>query len=59
MTVPDWKNYPFSSPSYCPALDDGLFCQQELKSEQKSWRSEKYPHQSHVLVLDHDQGVGE
>jgi hypothetical protein len=51
-------NYPFPLPSFCPGLDDGQFCQRELKEESRSWRSEKYPPASNVLVFDHDHGVG-
>ncbi|KAF3479621.1 uncharacterized protein GIQ15_06597 [Arthroderma uncinatum] len=54
----DWRNYPLGLPSYSPALDDGRLCQKELKSASTSWRSEKYPAVSRVLVLDHDRGVG-
>lgn len=51
-------DYPFSLPSFCPGLDDGQFCQRELKEESRSWRSEKYPPISSVLIFDHDHGVG-
>ncbi|EZF22454.1 hypothetical protein H112_04656 [Trichophyton rubrum D6] len=54
----DWRNYPVGLPSYSPALDDGRLCQKELTSTPTSWRSEKYPAASRVLVLDHDRGVG-
>ncbi|KAM5429262.1 hypothetical protein McanCB56680_007458 [Microsporum canis] len=53
----DWQNYPLGLSSYSPALDDGRLCQKELKSVSTSWRSEKYPAASKVLVLDHDRGV--
>jgi hypothetical protein len=39
-------------------LDDGAFCERELKEESKSWRSEKYAPVSKVLVLEHDKGEG-
>ncbi|KAL5335286.1 hypothetical protein BJX70DRAFT_390765 [Aspergillus crustosus] len=51
-------NYPFPLPSFCPGLDDGHFCQRELKEESRSWRSEKYPTVSNVLVFDHNHGEG-
>ncbi|KAL2825473.1 hypothetical protein BDW59DRAFT_146269 [Aspergillus cavernicola] len=50
--------YPFPLPSFCPGLDDGHFCQRELKEESRSWRSEKYPPVSNVQIFDHDHGVG-
>jgi hypothetical protein len=50
--------YPFPLPSFCPGLDDGHFCQRELKEESRSWRSEKYPPTSSVLIFDHNDGVG-
>ncbi|PYH81145.1 hypothetical protein BO82DRAFT_336719 [Aspergillus uvarum CBS 121591] len=52
------SQYPFSLPSYCSGLDDGSFCQRELKEESRSWRSEKYAPVSNVMVLEHDHGVG-
>ncbi|KAJ5964883.1 uncharacterized protein N7479_004759 [Penicillium vulpinum] len=51
-------DYPFPLPSFCPGLDDGQFCQRELKEESRSWRSEKYPSTSSVLIFDHDHGMG-
>ncbi|KAI9376641.1 hypothetical protein BJX61DRAFT_152413 [Aspergillus egyptiacus] len=51
-------DYPFTLPSFCPGLDDGQFCQRELKEETVSWRPEKYPPVSSVLIFDHDHGVG-
>ncbi|WEW59164.1 hypothetical protein PRK78_004633 [Emydomyces testavorans] len=58
MSGLDWQNYPVGLASYSPALDDGQLCQRELKSKATSWRSEKYPATSRVLVYDHDHGVG-
>lgn len=57
---PDHDVYPFNLPSYQPALDDGVWCQRELTEEAdpKSWRSERYATDSHVLILDHDHGHG-
>ncbi|KAL3477956.1 hypothetical protein BJX99DRAFT_115945 [Aspergillus californicus] len=51
-------DYPFPLPSFCPGLDDGQFCQRELKEESRSWRSEKYPPVSNIQIFDHDQGLG-
>ncbi|KKK12447.1 hypothetical protein P175DRAFT_0501480 [Aspergillus ochraceoroseus IBT 24754] len=55
---PPAAEYPFSLTSYCSGLDDGHFCQRELKEESRSWRSEKYAPVSSVLILDHHHGVG-
>lgn len=49
--------YPLNAPSYIPALDDGPWVQQELQQETKTWRSEKWPPQSNVLILDYAKGV--
>jgi hypothetical protein len=53
-----YNDYPFCLDSYCDGLDDGVFCQRELKQESKSWRSEKYAPVSNVLILEHNTGVG-
>ncbi|KAL4786736.1 hypothetical protein BJX76DRAFT_365234 [Aspergillus varians] len=58
MSPDSHLDYPFPLSSFCPGLDDGHFCQRELKEEAKSWRSEKYPPTSNILIFDHDHGVG-
>ncbi|KAL2845424.1 hypothetical protein BJY01DRAFT_234943 [Aspergillus pseudoustus] len=58
LQEPPHLNYPFSLESFCSGLDDGQFCQRELKEESRSWRSEKYPATSNLLVFEHDDGVG-
>ncbi|KAF2458967.1 hypothetical protein BDY21DRAFT_198082 [Lineolata rhizophorae] len=55
MSSSGYENYPFNISSYFSAFDDGQLCQKELKEESTSWRSEKYPPDSHVLILDHDK----
>ena len=52
------EGYPFNLPSYHLAFDDGKFCEEELNNPSTSWRSEEYPCNSNVLILDHHQGVG-
>ena len=54
--VEDPLQYPLSSPSYFPTFDDAPWVQQELQEASDTWRSEKWPLQSNVLILDHDQG---
>ena len=53
-------DYPFCLPSYIPAFDDGLLARQELepKGPSATWRSERFPAESNVLVLDHNHGQG-
>lgn len=48
--------YPLDSPTYLPAFDDGAWVQQELQQASETWRSEKWPPQSNVLILDHNRG---
>lgn len=48
--------YPSSAPSYLPAFDDEPWVRQELQEASETWRSEKWPRQSNVLILDHHRG---
>jgi hypothetical protein len=52
------KEYPLGLPSYHPVFDDGTLCMRELKEDSTSWRSEIYPENSNVLVLDYVVGKG-
>ena len=60
IEIDSTPDYPFCLPSYIPAFDDGLLARQELepKGKSASWRSERYPAQSNVLILDHNDGKG-
>ncbi|KAH8594396.1 hypothetical protein B0O99DRAFT_652681 [Bisporella sp. PMI_857] len=51
------EGYPFNLPSYHLVFDDGKFCEEELNNPSTSWRSEEYPCNSNVLILDHHQGA--
>lgn len=58
MSTDGLPDYPFCLPSYVAALDDGQLAKQELKAEARSWRSEGYADDSHIYILDHNNGVG-
>ena len=46
-----------NAPSYLAAFDDGPWVQQELQEASNTWRSEKWPAQSNVLILDRDRST--
>lgn len=58
MATPVNAAYPFNLPSYHSVFDDGIICTLNLSDASTSWRSEEYPDNSKVLVLDHSDGLG-
>lgn len=56
MNGDNLSEYPLNAPSFLPAFDDGPWVQQELQQASETWRSEKWPPQSNVLILDHSRG---
>lgn len=57
MVAAAYTGYPFDLTGYHPVFDDGITCQRELKEENlDTWRPERFPLNSNVLVLDHNHG---